>query len=262
MRFLLRLYHIIILVFLFVNTLMGQKMPDMLPYNPFQPGEELTYLLHYGFINGGKASITVDETYYRGQKVYHATASGWTTGVADRMFKVKDIYQSFFDPRTGMPLKAIRDINEGKYKYYNEVIYNRAESVVYSKRKGTIKVSPDIMDIVSAFFYLRRLNMSQVKKGDIITINTYFGDEEYPFIVRYRGKEVIKCKAAGKISCHKFAPVTEVGRVFETEDDMLFWLSDDRNMIPVRVSFDMWVGSIKCELIDYSNIKYSLNKKD
>ncbi len=255
------IYYILCLLTVLINPLKAQVIPDMNPYTSFQEGEELTFLLHYGVINGGKAKITVDRTYFRGQDVFHVTASGWTTGVADRLYKVNDIYQSYFDPQTGMPLKAIRDISEGNYRYYNEVIFNREDTVVYSQRKGTVQVPHGIMDIISAFFYLRRLDISQISKGNVITINTYFGDEVFPFILRYRGKEVIKTKV-GKLKCHKFAPVTEVGRVFETEDDMLFWLSADMNMIPVRVAFDMWVGSIKCDLIEYSNLKYSLNKKD
>jgi hypothetical protein len=37
---------------------------------------------------------------------------------------------------------------------------------------------------------------------------------------------------------------------------MTIWISDDKNLLPVVVRFDMWVGSIKCELEKYTNLKY------
>jgi hypothetical protein len=35
---------------------------------------------------------------------------------------------------------------------------------------------------------------------------------------------------------------------------MTIWVSDDKNKIPIRVQTDVLVGSIKMDLIDYSNL--------
>jgi hypothetical protein len=47
-----------------------------------------------------------------------------TTGVADVVFRVKDTYESYINPKTELPLKSIRDINEGRYKKYNVVLFD------------------------------------------------------------------------------------------------------------------------------------------
>ena len=44
------------------------------------------------------------------------------------------------------------------------------------------------------------------------------------------------------------------GRVFKDQEDMTIWVSDDQNKIPVRVQTDIMVGSIKMDLVDYSNL--------
>ena len=74
-----------------------------------------------------------------------------------------------------------------------------------------------------------------------------------------KGLETIKTKL-GKINCFKFSPVVEVGRVFDTEDDLSIWISNDNNFIPVRVQFDLFIGSLKCDLIEYSGLKNNFAK--
>ena len=97
--------------------------------------------------------------------------------------------------------------------------------------------------------------MGKLQKGDAIDVITFFGDEIFPFKIRYTGKEEIKTKF-GRIMCFRFDPVVEPGRIFKSEDDMTMWISDDKNLIPVLVKFDMLVGSIKCELDGFSHLKY------
>ena len=65
----------------------------------------------------------------------------------------------------------------------------------------------------------------------------------------------------GKFKCLKFVPVVEPGRIFKNKDDMTFWLSDDDNKVPIRVKFDMIVGSFKCDLVSVRSQKFPLNSK-
>lgn len=53
--------------------------------------------------------------------------------------------------------------------------------------------------------------------------------------------------------------MVEPGRVFKSEDDMTAWFTDDKNFIPVRVRFELIVGSLRCDLDQYANLRYQLN---
>ena len=97
-----------------------------------------------------------------------------------------------------------------------------------------------------------------LKNGDVIPITTFFGDEIFPFPLRYKGIETVKTKL-GKHKCYRFDPVVEVGRIFESEDDMTIWISADDNMVPIRVKFDMILGSVKCDLVKYKNLPSDLH---
>lgn len=223
----------------------------------FRDGEHLEYAMRYGFIHGGNASITLRETQLNDLTVYHARALARSVGVTDKLFRIEDIYESYFDMNSGLPYKAIRNISEGNYKYYNEVTFAHTDSSLYSMKSGEFQVPPDILDMVSSLYYLRRMDMDTLKKGEVVEIVTFFGDEIFPFPLRYRGKETIKTQL-GKFRCHRFDPVVEVGRIFESEDDMTVWISADANKVPIRVSFDMIVGSVRCDLTGYKNLSHSL----
>lgn len=224
---------------------------------PYRDGEQLEYLLHYGPINGGMAKLSIRQSTLNNKPVYHAKAEARTIGVADKIYKVKDIYESFMDPSNGLPVKAIRNISEGRYHYYDENLFIRDSNVVISQKIGRTKVPAGISDMVSALYLLRNTNTSALHIGDTIKLVTYFANEIYPLKIRYRGKETIKTKL-GKYRCLVFAPVTEVGRVFKTEDDMLMWVSDDKNFVPIRIVFDMWVGSMRVDLVSHKNLLYEL----
>jgi len=246
--------------FLILIILSFKKHENRQSDSPYKPGENLTYLIHYGFINGGKAFINIDNDFILDKKAYHVKIHAKTTGIADALYKVRDTYESYIDPSTDLPVKAIRNISEGRYKRYNEVLFDHESrsdsSLVYSQTSGLQVVPKNIHDILSGFYYMRKYYITEnINKGDTIHIKTYFTDELFPLSIRYKGTETIKTKL-GKVECYRFDPVTEVGRLFKTEDDMSIWFSKDKNFIPVRIRFDIYVGSVKVDLIEYKGITH------
>ncbi|MBS2098143.1 DUF3108 domain-containing protein [Carboxylicivirga linearis] len=225
-------------------------------HQAYQDGELLAYTLDYGFVTGGKAYLSVNDTVINGTKTHHIIGRGETVGLADVLYKIRDRYESFIDVETQWPVKAVRSIREGRYKYYNEVSYNRDSSQVISKKTGVHNVQEGILDILSAFYFARNHKFNNnLQKGEVIEFMTYFSDENFPLRIRYKGIETIKTEF-GKVECYKFSPVTEVGRAFKTEDDMQVWISKDDNRIPIRVRFNLKVGAFTCDLESFNGIKH------
>ena len=223
-------------------------------------GENLSFRVRFGIINGGEANIALNKTSLNGREVFHAVITGKTTGLVDKLYKVYDVYESFFDPATNLPEKAIRNIREGSYRYYDEVNFNQAEMYVVSQRNGKVSVPKNTLDMAAVLFYVRRLDLDKLQVNDVIPLDTYFGDELFPFYIIYRGRETISI-GSGKFNCFKFVPIVEPGRVFQKKDDMTIWFSDDENKIPVSIRFDIWAGSFRCDLTKYENLKYPLTSK-
>lgn len=255
----MRFKLIIISLLLFcVSVALPGKNPGRIPV--YMEGERLTYQIYYGLLNGGKVEMTLEPTWFNGEKVLHAKATGYTTGLANRIFRIYDVYQSFMEPRTGLPVKAIRDISEGSYRYYNEVLFDRDSNTVVSQLSGVNEVPEGILDMISVIYKLRdTLQTYNFNQGDILEFTTYFSDKVYPVVVQYSNPEVINTRK-GTFNALKFYPASEPGRVFKSDNDITVWLSNDKNFVPLRVRLNMLVGSVRMDLVEAEGLRYRLHK--
>ena len=225
---------------------------------PFKAGEYLKYSMSYGWITGGYASLKLKKAEYKGKEVFYVKANGRTSGIADKIYNVRDYYESYFDLETGKPYKSKMSLKEAKYRNYNEVYYNQSKRSVYSTKSGKHRVPKNTFDIISAFYHLRE-SITDLKVNDKVIIHTYFHDEPWDLVVRFKGYQTIKI-GLGKINCMKFRPVVEKG-TFKNEDALDIWISNDKNRIPIRVQMKFFVGSFKTDLVKYSGLKYKLKFK-
>ena len=231
--------------------------------NAFAPGEELTYNVKYGFIKGGEGRFTVVDTVVGGRHANHVTVAGRTTGVADIFYEVRDSYETFLDAETQLPVLSKRNISEGRYRYNDMVSYDRINGTLTKSVKRRDKpverctqdAPQDIVDIIGAFYHARNNAFdSRLAVGDTIYYKTFFSNEVYDLNIRYDGLETIST-IFGRTVCYKFTPITEVGRSFKSKDDMHLWITADARRLPVRIKFDMKVGSFTVDLASAKGLK-------
>ena len=246
---------LLLVAFLTIQIASSQK-------SAFGEGEWFRFKMSYsGFLKAGNATLSVDETSLNGNEVYHITGKGWTTGMIKWFFKVKDRYESYFDKRTMLPYKFIRDINEGGHKKNIEIDFNQSknEALVHNKKhntKKTIATKPNIQDMVSTFYYLRnKLDIKKLRIGDEIKLDMFFDEENYGFKLKYLGEENIDTEF-GTIESLKFRPYVMAGRVFKEEESLTLWVSKDKNKVPLRIKADLAVGSLRADLDAFKGLKH------
>jgi len=139
------------LLFIFCQlNVSGQFNPVSKTVKSYIPGEQLFYTVKVGPIHGGDASLSLRQANYNSRNVYHAVAEAKTVGLIDRLYGVKDIYESYFDINTSLPFKTIRNIKEGNYKRYQESYFDHEAGTAYSARlDSVIKIPEGILDMVS-----------------------------------------------------------------------------------------------------------------
>jgi hypothetical protein len=224
----------------------------------FKPGEFLKYKVNYGLIGGGYAEMKIEMEQVGYDWYYRAKAIAKTEGAVKVFAKVSDRYESVIDIYTGLPLFSIRDINEAKYRRYNEVIFARDKGTVISLKSGEHEVPEGILDILSAFYYARKIIFDKpLYKGQIINLTTYFDDEIYVLKVKYMETERIKTDF-GKFNCLRFVPVFDEKTSLKKEDDLQVWFSDDGNFIPVKIRLKLGISTVKCDLVYYEGLKNPL----
>lgn len=216
-----------------------------------QPKEELKYSMRYSFFKGGEATLSIEDTLYNGHKAEHFLLDGNTVGLANVLFEVHDIYESIVDPETYLPYKAIRNIQEGNYHWYNECIFFHDKDSLYSKKSGGHHVPGNTVDFVTAFFYMRNSYLlDKMKRGQEFSIPVYHADQFFMMRVQYLGKERIKSKLGRKV-CHVIRPRIDKGKVLNSSDGLKFYITNDEDRIPLLLEFDLKVGALKCELNSY-----------
>jgi hypothetical protein len=226
---------------------------------PFKSGEYLKYRLHYGFIDAGEAEVTVREEYNTklGRKVYHMVGEGRSTGTFDWFFKVRDRFESYTDAEGLFPYEFKRDCNEGGFIIKQNYTFFPKNSMMNNGEGKWIKTPQFVHDMVSSFYYARALDLSNLKKGDILKVECMVDSELWPFQIKYVGIETIKVKKQ-KYRCMKFRPVVQKGRIFKDEEDLNIWITDDQNKIPIMAEAKILVGSIKLELTDFRGLAYPI----
>lgn len=231
-------------------------------HNAFKPGEKLTYVVHYGWINAGEAVVELKESDrdIQGRKVWHAVGTGRSLGAFNSFYKVEDHYETYFDAQGVFPWVFIRSVSEGGYEFSQNYLYTQNRREVKTQEDKTYKVPGSVQDMLSAFYYARTINYSTANVGDVYTIDTFMDGELWPLRMQYMGKETIKLRN-GKYRCLKFQPVVQEGRIFEGNDDLNVWITDDGNHIPVLAQAKVLVGSIKMELSSYEGLVHPIAKE-
>jgi len=216
----------------------------------------INFNLKYGFIKGGEAHMIIKDTLYNGKKAIHYYMEGRTTGITDKLFKVHDIYESIVDARTYLPYKAIRNIKERTYRYYNEIYFYQDRDSLYSEKTGGMKVPSGINDILSVFFYFVQQNyIATVEQGKPVVLPVINGDAVGDIRIKHTGIKTIDTDL-GKVECYHLSPEIEKGKVLKRSDGLSFFISRN-NKIPVLLDIDLKVGTLQAVLT-----RYTLNGKE
>jgi hypothetical protein len=233
----------------------------------FKAGESITFKVYYNlgkmYVGAGEATFKVSLERFANRDVFHVVGDGKTFRAYDWIFKVRDRYESYIDTATLQPLKFIRNVDEGGYKIYNNVVFNQAGHQAISTN-GTFTVPPCVQDVISSIYYARNIDFSKYTPGDKIPFAMFLDDQVYNIYIRYLGTEEVNTKF-GKFRAIKFKPLLIKGTIFEGGEKMTVWVSDDENKVPLRVESPISVGSIVVDMVAYSNLRYPftslLNKK-
>lgn len=220
-----------------------------------QPGtareEKMTFNLKFGIVKGGEAEMVIKDTIFNGRKAISYYVLGRTTGLAHTLYGVNDIYETIVDAETRLPLKAVRSVEEGNYRHFNETIFYHDKDSIHSLQAGWSKAPHDLLDIVSVFFYFIYKNpFENLQPGDAVTYPTYHADKISDIQIKFLRNEVVKTDL-GPVNCYVLNPTIDKGKVLKKAEGVRFYLSTTKKL-PVLISFDMRVGDLKAVIKSYS----------
>ncbi len=228
----------------------------------FKPGEELKYRLRYGFIVAAEGLLKVEDSdvKFDNRPVHHLVANGKTSGSFDFFYKVRNRYDSYIDEKTLIPYLYTENVRESNYRRTDKARFYPEERKIVAN-KGTFKGKEKTFDLVSAYYFMRSLDLSGAKSGKTFSISYYLNGDVSSLDVQYIGKERIKTPM-GYFDCLKFSPSIQPGRVFRKDSKLYVWITDDGNRIPVKAQADILVGSVTMELTGANGLKFPLSLRE
>lgn len=237
---------------------------------PFKSGESLTYIMNYkwGAVNTDVGEAVTNLSYSNGE--YHSVITGYTYKFYDVFFKVREHFESRF---TDLPIKPIyfyRDSQESKYRMRNRFTFSNDTSKVINAVIQRYERTPvdtllrgtgETYDLVSLFYKVRSINFDTISVNVKQPISFAIDEDVYNFYYVYAGKEVKKIKGVGTFNTLLFRVRLVAGSVFTGKQEMLVWITDDKNKVPLLFESPIIVGTVYGKISKYENLKYPLTSK-
>jgi hypothetical protein len=223
---------------------------------PFGVGERLEYDVKFGKLKVGSGSMEVaDVQDIRGRETWHTIFSvkGGTF-----FYRVNDLYESWFDTRTGNSLKFRQDLNEGRRDV--ERIFNIfPDRGTFSENGDSAQTSVhNPLDDGSFLYFIRSIPLVV---GETYTFERYFRPDRNPVTIKVARKERISVPA-GDFDAIVLQPIIKTKGIFSENGHAELWLSDDANRIMLQMKSGLSFGSINLYLTSYRPAKPGALKKE
>jgi len=240
--------------------------------NAFQGGEKLVFTASYNMsglmtelaeVRMETSEVNTSKATLLRLKCTATTYSKW-----DNFFKIRDIYESYVNPKTLAPYLYQRDIDEGGHykfvKYNFDYTTNTVKSLRRQKsnnfdsgfwdRNDNIKFNSGTKDLVSTIYHIRTLDIYKANVGSKDSFTVLFDNKETNITLSFLGKETINTNIGSK-SCYKLAISISNSDVLKGSNSNILWLTADENKIPVFAKFKVAVGNGELKIKSVSGLK-------
>jgi len=252
--------------FCFLFTLFSTKAGNI----PFSAGEELKFDIHYKYgllmLKAGTANYKVVENNYDNNKTLQSIIDFKTTSFFDKIFKMRDTISSHIKEDL-TPLYNIRKINEGNYKFTEEVFYkkfmtNFSEVRIKRESKDILRIDTVLTtnstgyDILNLIQFIRSQDYSTWNLRPAGSISTFVGKDVVTINVHCEGQSIVEKSERLKYRTYKIA-MDFIDDVFnESKNAVEIWMSDDENRVPIKIRAKLKVGVAEVFLTSWKNLKY------
>lgn len=237
----------------------------------FKSGEEVVYDLYFNwkFIwkKVGLASLTTHEDTYRSQPAYRTELLSTGSKKTDFFFKMRDTLTCYVSRRLE-PLYFRKAAEEGNRHTVDEAWFSYSNGVSHVKQRRTwrnpvrdtqemeYEDSRCIFDMLSILAQARSFNAADYKEGDKIRFPMATGRKVEEQTLIYRGKENVKANNDTVYRCLIFSFVEY--KKGKEKEVITFFVSDDRNHLPIRLDLYLNFGCAKAFFKRVKNNRYPM----
>lgn len=214
----------------------------------FQVGESLLFILKWGIIPGGWATLEIPEKIViNGRQAYRIISHTRTNSFFDLFYKVRDYNESWMDIESLCSLGYEKHLKEGRYTNDEKVIFDQEKGfALVGGKNEKIVISPYVQDVLSGLYFMRTQNFTL---GETYFLEVNNNGKNWQLEVKISNREEVKVPA-GKFSCWLIEPFLKYEGIFQHRGRILIWLTADEKKMPVLMRTKIPIGSIDAELIE------------
>ena len=209
---------------------------------PFMTGERLDYELRFGSIKVGNGSMEVKEiTEVRGRPVWHTT---FTIKGGFALYRVNDLYESWFDVVTLNSLRYHQDVDEGSYERQRryEIFPERG-----MLREGDRDEEPTVASPLNEGSFLYFVRTLPLEVGKTYEFSRYFKAQGNPVRIRVLRRETVTVPG-GTFKTVVLQPTFQTKGIFSQNGKAEVWITDDDRRMMVQRKSKLSFGSLNLYL--------------
>lgn len=226
----------------------------------FNPGETLRYQLYFNWkfvwLKAGTASLEIKDATYKGKTCLKASLITKGSPRTDKFFMMRDTLTSFFTTALE-PLYYRKGAREGKRYYTDEAWYTHRTNAVsvrqlYQREGSEARTNEQtsaecVFDMVSMMMRARSFDPSAYKEGQRIQFLMADNGRIKSETLVFRGRENFKMESTGvTYRCLVFSFIERKDK--KDKEVVTFYITDDKNHIPVRLDLFLRFGTAKAFL--------------
>lgn len=236
----------------------------------FKSGEHVMYDLYFNWkfvwVKAGLASLTTNATTYHSKPAYRINLLAIGSKKADFFFKMRDTLTSVIGEKLE-PRYFRKGSEEGKRYTVDEAWFSYKNGLSFINQKRTYRDgeiietedsdSRCIYDMLSILAQARSYDATKYKKGDRIKFPMATGRQVDEQTLIYRGPKTFTAENDTTYRCLVFSLV-EYDKKGKEKEVITFYITDDKNHLPVRLDLYLNFGSAKAFLKSVSGNRYPL----
>ena len=239
----------------------------------FKSGEYLSYDLYFNWkfvwMKVGTASMSTVQSTHGGKPAFRTSLITRGNSRLDNYFIMRDTLLCYTDMDIA-PIYFRKGAREGKRYYVDELWYSYPGSNCHLKMHrieddGThhwkdAEYKDCIYDMMSIFLRARNFDASRLKVGENIPMPISDARHLTNSWLKYTGKTTIKMRNSKmKFRCLMFSFIErEDGKNHEL---IRFFITDDKNHLPVRLDLFLSFGSAKCYLTGMKGLRNEMESR-
>ena len=239
----------------------------------FKSGEFLTYDLYFNWkfvwVKVGTASMSTVQSTYKGQKAFRSSLITRGNDQLDNVFVMRDTLLCYTDTDIS-PLYFRKGAREGDRYYVDELWYTYPKGNCHLKmhridHDGEVhwkeaEYKDCIYDMMSIFLRARNFDVTNMKEGENIPMPISDARRLTNSWLKYTGKTTLKMKnGTTKYRCLTFSFIERVD--CKNHELIRFYITDDKNHLPVRLDMFLSFGSAKAYLSGYKGLRNEMESK-